>query len=128
VILYFDKATSKTCPQFRPDLCGGGQVTGRSTTTIYNNIDSRYNHSYTFSMKTAISIPDSIFQAAENLAQRLGLSRSELYVKAMSEYLNSHKNQNVTKKLNEIYASNNSNLDNEILSMQIHSIPKEDWE
>lgn len=79
-------------------------------------------------MKTAISIPDSIFQAAENLAQRLGLSRSELYVKAMSEYLNSHKNQNVTKKLNEIYASNNSNLDNEILSMQIHSIPKEDWE
>jgi len=79
-------------------------------------------------MKTAISIPDSIFQAAENLAQRLGLSRSELYVKAMNEYLNSHKNQNVTKKLNDIYGSNNSNLDNDIISMQTRSIPRESWE
>jgi metal-responsive CopG/Arc/MetJ family transcriptional regulator len=79
-------------------------------------------------MKTAISIPDSIFQAAENLAQRLGLSRSELYVKAMNEYLNSHKNQNVTKKLNEVYASNDSTIDNDVLSMQIRSIPKENWE
>ena len=79
-------------------------------------------------MKTAISIPDSIFQAAENLANRLGLSRSELYVKAMNEYLNSHKNQNVTKKLNEIYASNDSTIDSEVLSMQTRSIPKENWE
>jgi len=79
-------------------------------------------------MKTAISIPDSIFQAAENLAQRLGLSRSELYVKAMNEYLNLHKNENVTKKLNEIYASNESKIDDDILSLQTRSIPKEDWE
>jgi len=79
-------------------------------------------------MKTAISIPDSIFQAAENLAHRLGLSRSELYVKAMNEYLNSHKNQNVTKKLNEIYALNESSIDDDILSLQTRSIPKENWE
>ena len=79
-------------------------------------------------MKTAISIPDSIFQAAENLAERLGLSRSELFVKAMNEYLNLHKNQDVTKKLNEIYTPNNSNLDNDIVSMQTRSIPKENWE
>ncbi|VAX00158.1 hypothetical protein MNBD_GAMMA22-1159 [hydrothermal vent metagenome] len=79
-------------------------------------------------MKTAISIPDSIFQAAENLAHRLGLSRSELYVKAMNEYLNSHKNQNVTKKLNEIYSLNESTIDDDTLSLQIRSIPKENWE
>lgn len=81
-----------------------------------------------FAMKTAISIPDSIFQAAENLAQRLGLSRSELYVKAMNDYLKSHRNQDVTKQLNEIYASIDSSIDDDDFSMQVRSIPKENWE
>lgn len=34
-------------------------------------------------MKTAISLPDSVFEEAEALAQQLGLSRSELYTKAL---------------------------------------------
>jgi len=49
-------------------------------------------------MKTAISIPDPIFQAAEGLAHCLGISRSELYAKAVAEYMKSHKNKNVTKE------------------------------
>jgi len=38
-------------------------------------------------MKTAISLPDSTFKEAEALAQQLGLSRSELYTKALQAYL-----------------------------------------
>jgi len=38
-------------------------------------------------MKTAISLPDSVFDEAEALAQQLGLSRSELYTKALRAYL-----------------------------------------
>jgi metal-responsive CopG/Arc/MetJ family transcriptional regulator len=38
-------------------------------------------------MKTAISLPDSVFEEAEALAQQLGLSRSELYTKALQAYL-----------------------------------------
>ena len=34
-------------------------------------------------MKTAISIPDALFQAAEDAAKRLAISRSELYVRAV---------------------------------------------
>ncbi len=78
-------------------------------------------------MKTAISIPDSIFQAAEGLAHRLGISRSELYAKAVAEYMKSHKNQNVTKKLNEIYEDESSELDEALQAMQFNSIPKEEW-
>lgn len=33
-------------------------------------------------MKTAISLPDSVFEEAEALAKQLGLSRSELYKSA----------------------------------------------
>ncbi len=78
-------------------------------------------------MKTAISIPDPIFQAAEGLAHRLGMSRSELYVKAISDFMKSNKNQHVTKLLNEIYANESSKLELELDAMQLRSIPKEEW-
>ncbi|MDX8405827.1 MAG: hypothetical protein R8K50_06715 [Mariprofundus sp.] len=79
-------------------------------------------------MKTAISIPDPLFQAAEGLAQRLKKSRSELYAEAVAEYIKSHKNQDVTKLLDEIYASGSSKLDEALYSMQSQSIPGEEWE
>ncbi len=50
-------------------------------------------------MKTAISLPDSVFEEAEALAQRLGLSRSELYTKALQAYLRKYnRNQILNKK------------------------------
>ncbi|MES9857016.1 MAG: hypothetical protein ABW166_10475 [Sedimenticola sp.] len=78
-------------------------------------------------MKTAISIPDPIFQAAEGLAQRLGVSRSNLYAKAVAEYTESHKNQKVTETLNKVYGAGSSSLDSELCAMQSKSIPKEEW-
>jgi antitoxin MazE6 len=78
-------------------------------------------------MKTAISIPDPIFQAAEGLAQRLGVSRSQLYAKAVAEYTESHKNRKVTEALNNIYGIESSGLDNELNTMQSKSVPKEEW-
>ncbi|MDQ7014856.1 MAG: hypothetical protein Q9N68_00580 [Gammaproteobacteria bacterium] len=78
-------------------------------------------------MKTAISIPDPIFQAAEGLAHRLGVSRSELYAKAVAEYMQNHKTQKITEKLNEIYTHENEKLDTELSTMQLRSIPKEEW-
>ncbi len=78
-------------------------------------------------MKTAISIPDSIFQSAEIMAQQLAISRSELFTKAISEYIETHKYQDVTKSLNQVYADVSSNLDKEFVEMQLHSIEKEGW-
>ena len=78
-------------------------------------------------MKTAISIPDPVFEAAENLAHRLGISRSQLYAKAVAEYTELHKNHNVTEILNEIYSAEPSSLDQEMNTMQSKSIPKEEW-
>ena len=78
-------------------------------------------------MKTAISIPDPIFQAAEGLAHRLGMSRSQLYAKAVAEYMDAHKNQNVTEILNKIYQDEPASLDQQLHSMQLQSVPKEEW-
>ena len=78
-------------------------------------------------MKTAISIPDPIFQAAENMAKHLGMSRSELFTVAMSEYIEAHDDQGITKSLNEVYSQTESQLDEQIASMQMNSISKEEW-
>jgi metal-responsive CopG/Arc/MetJ family transcriptional regulator len=51
-------------------------------------------------MKTAISIPDQIFTAAEKTAKCLGISRSELYVTAVRDCVQSHEVEAITEKLN----------------------------
>lgn len=54
-------------------------------------------------MKTAISIPDPLFMAADRAAKRLGISRSELYQKALARYLEAQDDSALTEQLNEVY-------------------------
>ena len=57
---------------------------------------------YTSGMKTAISIPDDLFRRADELAGRLGKSRSELYREALADYVARRDTGAVTSALNEI--------------------------
>ena len=56
--------------------------------------------SYTRSMKTAVSLPDDVFRAAERHARRARKSRSQLYAEALSEYLARHAPDEVTDAMN----------------------------
>ena len=56
-------------------------------------------------MKTAISIPDDVFDRAEREAQRLGMSRSQLYVTALRRFLEEYESSRITKQLDEVYES-----------------------
>lgn len=80
-------------------------------------------------MKTAISIPDDEFKKAEELATRLGISRSELYRTAVAEFMAKHAEEAVTEKLNEIYegVDEASSMSETLLRMQADSIPEEEW-
>ena len=75
-------------------------------------------------MKTAISIPDRVFRSAEQLAARLGVSRSELYSKALAALVERHRDDLVTSRLNEIYGpgAEKSLLDAGIASLQRRSL------
>ena len=77
-----------------------------------------YNFCYTVIMKTAISIPDNVFESAEKLSKRLGQSRSQLYTNALRSYTEKHRDDNVTAKLNETYNSEPSDLDPVLVSLQ----------
>ncbi|MCI0441080.1 MAG: hypothetical protein L0177_18405 [Chloroflexi bacterium] len=78
-------------------------------------------------MKTAISIPDSVFHDAESLAKRLGISRSALITLALEAYIKVHKHDRVSEALDEIYAEEASILDESLARMQWDSLSKEDW-
>lgn len=80
-------------------------------------------------MKTAISIPDALFEMAERLAARLGVSRSELYRNALGEFISRNDDRDVTEKLDEIYGTDETLglLDEELASMQEKTLSKEGW-
>lgn len=89
----------------------------------------KYNFSYTNGMKTAISIPDELFAAAEDAAQRLGVSRSELYRRALREFLAEHDVRAVTEALDAVYAdrAEESRLDPGLAGLQLASLADEEW-
>ncbi len=78
-------------------------------------------------MKTAISLPDSVFTEAEALAQQLGISRSELYSKALQAFLCKYDRQQILHQLNNVYAEESSDLEPMLATMQFMSLPHEDW-
>lgn len=78
-------------------------------------------------MKTAISLPDPIFYEAETVAKKLGLSRSELYAKALKTYLKKYSDEQITARYNEIYSEEDSTLDPVLEKLQFLSFPREDW-
>lgn len=53
-------------------------------------------------MRTVVTIPDPIFEEAEDLASRRQMSRSQLYAEALREYLQRHEPLRITEKLNEL--------------------------
>ena len=55
-------------------------------------------------MKTAVSVPEEVFDRAERLARRVGVSRSELYSRALREYVARHAPDDVTQALNDAIA------------------------
>jgi metal-responsive CopG/Arc/MetJ family transcriptional regulator len=78
-------------------------------------------------MKTAISIPDALFERAEVVAREMAISRSELYAKAVEAYIKGRLGAEVTNRLNTIYSREESRLDPALARMQASSIPAEQW-
>jgi metal-responsive CopG/Arc/MetJ family transcriptional regulator len=70
-------------------------------------------------MKTAISLPDDLFAAADALARELGQSRSHLYAQAVREYLARHSSDSITEALDAVWADVESE-DRSFLAVAAH--------
>lgn len=82
---------------------------------------------YDTSMKVAVSIPEDLFTSAETLGKRLRVSRSRLYATALAEYLAKHRGRKVTERLNAVYGTEESRLDNALRGRQALSLRDESW-
>jgi predicted DNA-binding protein len=82
---------------------GPGSFTSRNRAP---GVDPPSRTGHTAVVKTAISLPDEVFERAERLAGKLGLTRSRLYALALEQYLDQADDQPdpVTEALNRIHA------------------------
>ena len=78
-------------------------------------------------MRTTISVSDELFERAEIAAQRLNMSRSQLYATALSEFLARREQQSITDRLTAVYSAESSELDPVLHEMQIATLDPRQW-
>lgn len=79
-------------------------------------------------MKTAVIIPDDIFERADRLAAERRVSRSQLYAEALRRYLQACEEVSpITEALNRVYAIEDSTMDPAVLRAQAEAIGPGDW-
>ena len=84
---------------------------------------------YTFGVKTAISLPDDIYEQATRQAAELGISRSEFFARAARNYLDQLAVQSLTRQINEALqgASDDSNAAAAAAGRRYLAAQDDDW-
>ena len=78
-------------------------------------------------MKTAVSIPDDIFEGAERLARRTNRSRSRLFSDALKEYLARQSPHRVTEAMNTTFAQIGEGQDSLVSSEARRILERSEW-
>jgi predicted transcriptional regulator len=78
-------------------------------------------------MKTAISIPDEIFEKAEHLARRMNKSRSQLFSNAVEEYVDRHSTNRVTEALDKALSEVNVKTDSFVAEASHRILENSEW-
>jgi metal-responsive CopG/Arc/MetJ family transcriptional regulator len=78
-------------------------------------------------MKTAISLPDDVFHAAERHARRMRKSRSQLYAEALEEYLTRHTPDEVTEAMNQVMDQVGTSADPFVAAVTRRSLERIEW-
>lgn len=78
-------------------------------------------------MKTAISLPDDLFDDAEALARKLDVSRSRLIALALAEYVAKHRAGRVTERLDAVYGAEEGKRDATTRATGHRMLRRADW-
>ncbi len=83
--------------------------------------------SYTNGMKTAVSIPDDVFEKVERFARRTKRSRSEVFTTALREYIARHAPDEVTDAINRAVDKIGDQTDEFVAAAARRVLEKTDW-
>ena len=78
-------------------------------------------------MKTAVSIPDDLFEGAERLARRTKKSRSRLFRDALKEYLERHTPDQVTDAMDNALAELGATDDRFVSASARRILERSEW-
>jgi metal-responsive CopG/Arc/MetJ family transcriptional regulator len=82
-------------------------------------------------VKTAISIDEELFKAAEERASKMEVSRSEFYARAVAKFVRDEESREITEQLNESYADGPDEEDEAALrhmqSLQRQVLENNEW-
>jgi predicted transcriptional regulator len=78
-------------------------------------------------MKTAVSIPDELFRRADELAGRLGKSRSEVYREALADYVARRDPGAVTRALDELADELTAEADGFVSEAARQTLERSEW-
>jgi metal-responsive CopG/Arc/MetJ family transcriptional regulator len=78
-------------------------------------------------MRTVVSIPDELLAAADALAARLGMSRSEFFAAALADIIAKRAADDRTERLDALFATEDSALDPALRRAQAQAIGPEEW-
>jgi predicted transcriptional regulator len=87
----------------------------------------RHPGSYTPGIKTAVSIPDQLFERADALARQLGKSRSQLYREALLEYVARREPGWVTQALDEVIEATDADQDPWLDAAGRRALERSEW-
>jgi Arc/MetJ-type ribon-helix-helix transcriptional regulator len=82
---------------------------------------------YTSGMKTAVSIPDEVFEQAERLARRARKSRSQVFSSALREYLARHAPDEVTEAMDRVCAQTGDQPDPFVNEAARRTLERSEW-
>jgi len=78
-------------------------------------------------MKTAVSIPNDLFEKAEHLARRMKKSRSQLFSNALEEYVDRHAPDRVTEAMDKVCAEVDSEADAFVSAASRRILERSEW-
>lgn len=78
-------------------------------------------------MKTAISVPNRLFEEAEAAAKGLGVSRSKLIQTALEEFLSRRRADEVTRRINKSYAEHPPEIDPFLQHLALKAMKRVEW-
>jgi Arc/MetJ-type ribon-helix-helix transcriptional regulator len=78
-------------------------------------------------MKTAVSIPDEVFEQAERLARRARKSRSQVFSSALREYLARHAPDEVTEAMDRVCAQVGDQRDPFVAGAARRTVERSEW-
>jgi metal-responsive CopG/Arc/MetJ family transcriptional regulator len=78
-------------------------------------------------MKTAVSVPDEVFEQAERLARRTRKSRSQVFSDALREYVERHSPDEVTDAMNQVVAEVGGGVDELVAAGARRVLERTEW-